>query len=52
MISLDQSAYCERVLKRFDMLDANPVRTPLTQRLTKSDDLDDSNFEYRGGIFV
>ena len=49
-IFLDQSAYCDRVLKNLDFEDAKPARTPLVQRLVKSDDLDDSDFAYRGVI--
>jgi hypothetical protein len=49
-LCLDQSAYCERVLEKFNMNTANSVRTPLTQRLINSDDYDDTGFSYRGVV--
>ena len=47
---MDQTAYCERVLKKFGFETINSVKTPLVQCLIKSDDLDDSNFPYRSVV--
>jgi transposase InsO family protein len=51
-IYLDQEAYCNRILEKFGMNYANPVKTPLVSHLTPSNDLelDDSQFPYRSVV--
>jgi hypothetical protein len=50
LLYLDQAAYCERILQKFGMNQCKSVKTPIFERLIKSDQEASEEFPYRSVV--